>query len=114
MIRSKYADAAEQNKSRVVNEKEKYLLRQQIVEHPFGTIKRQWGFDYVLLKGLKKNEADFGLIFSVYNLRRILSILGAPELKKRLRGAFLNFQLMQRYIKFYIRKYFSYRYRPSW
>jgi transposase len=91
MIRSKYAKTTELNKLRIENEKEKYLLRQQIVEHPFGTIKRQWGFDHVLLKGLKKNEADFGLIFSAYNLRRILSLLGIPELKKRLENAFLFF-----------------------
>lgn len=110
MERSKYAAAVELNKARVVNQKEKYLLRQQIVEHPFGTIKRQWGFDHVLLKGLKKNEADFGLIFSVYNLRRILTILGIPELKKRLRAAFLFFLSLSRYINLYIKKYFSKQY----
>ncbi|MCX6291557.1 MAG: IS1182 family transposase, partial [Bacteroidetes bacterium] len=66
--RSQYAPAVEANSKRIRQEKEKYLLRQQIVEHPFGTIKRQWGFDHVLLKGLKKNEADFGLVFTTYNL----------------------------------------------
>jgi len=91
--RSQFAPAVEANSKRITAEKEKYALRQQIVEHPFGTIKRQWGFDHVLMKGLKKNEAELGLIFSVYNLRRILSILSVPELKKRLVGAFLNFIL---------------------
>ena len=113
IIRSKYAAAVEQNKLRVENEKEKYLLRQQIVEHPFGTIKRQWGFDHVLLKGLRKNEADFGLIFSVYNLRRIFSILGIPEFKKRLESAFLIFLMFGRSINGYINKYFSGQYRTS-
>lgn len=85
--RSQYAAAVDANTKRILLEKEKYLLRQQIVEHPFGTIKRQWGFDHVLLKGLKKNEADFGLIFSVYNLRRLFTILGVNLFKKRLKEA---------------------------
>jgi hypothetical protein len=53
--RSQYAESVEANTKRILLEKEKYLRRQEIVEHPFGTIKRQWGFEYVLLKGLKKN-----------------------------------------------------------
>lgn len=108
--RSQYAKTVEENAKRIIEEKEKYLLRQQIVEHPFGTIKRQWGFDHVLLKGLKKNEADFGLIFSTYNLRRILSILGIPELKKRLSGAFILFLLLLRYIKYSITRNYFYQY----
>ena len=85
--RTQYAKAVEENANRVSAQKEKYLLRQQIVEHPFGTIKRPWGFDYLLLKGKQKCEAEFGIIFSVYNLRRAMSILGFPELKKRLKTA---------------------------
>lgn len=86
--RSQYAEAVDANTKRIRLEKEKYLLRQEIVEHPFGTIKRQWGFDYILLKGLKKNESDFGIIFTVYNLRRLITIIGIDELKKRLQKAF--------------------------
>jgi hypothetical protein len=108
--RSQYAESVEANTKRILLEKEKYLRRQEIVEHPFGTIKRQWGFEYVMLKGLKKNEADFGLIFSVYNLRRVLSILGIPELKKRLKGAFLFFHCPIHYIKQYTIKYIFYQY----
>lgn len=108
--RSQYAPAVEANTKRIQLEKEKYLLRQQIVEHPFGTIKRQWGFDHVLLKGLKKNEADFGLIFTTYNLRRILSILGLPELKKRLGSAFLFFFAPLRLARCNGINYFFHRY----
>jgi transposase len=104
--RSQYAQAVEANTKRIQLEKEKYLLRQQIVEHPFGTIKRQWGFDHVLHKGLTKNEADFGLIFSTYNLRRILSILGIPELKKRLESAFLFFSVPLPCMNHYCINYF--------
>ncbi len=38
--------------ARVKLEKALYRRRQEIVEHPFGTIKRQWGYDYTLMKGL--------------------------------------------------------------
>lgn len=41
--RSQYAAAVEANAKRIAAEKEKYALRQQIAEHPFGIIKRQWG-----------------------------------------------------------------------
>jgi len=59
-----------------------YSLRQQIIEHIFGTIKRQWGFDHILMKGLRKNEGEFGLIYLIYNFRRVMNILGLPKLKK--------------------------------
>ena len=42
--RSEYQSTVDRNNSRIIAEKERYLLRQQIVEHPFGTIKRAWGY----------------------------------------------------------------------
>jgi transposase len=41
--RSQYAEALEENNKRVKEHKETYLRRQQIVEHPFGTIKQGGG-----------------------------------------------------------------------
>jgi transposase len=82
--RSQYQQAVDENNKRVNTEKEKYRRRQEIVEHPFGVIKRQWGYDHVLVKGLGKVEAELGLIFTVYNLRRLITILGAKELIARL------------------------------
>ena len=78
MERSEYAEAAEKNTHRVRKSPSIYSARQQIIEHVFGTIKRQWGYDHILLKGLRKNEGEFGLIYLIYNLRRIINILG-PE-----------------------------------
>jgi hypothetical protein len=54
MERSQYAEAVEQNNKRVKLHKEIYFKRQQIVEHPFGTIKQAWGYGYTLVKGLEK------------------------------------------------------------
>lgn len=44
-----------------------YRQRQAIVEHPFGVIKRQWDFFYVMTKKtIKHASADVGLIFTSY------------------------------------------------
>lgn len=84
--RSEYAEYIEQNRINVENHKELYKQRQAIVEHPYGTIKRQWGFCYIMTKkGIKRASADVGLIFVVYNLRRIMNILGHDVLKKYLK-----------------------------
>jgi len=57
-----------------------------IAEHPFGTIKRQWGFSYILTKrGINHASSDVGFMFIAYNFRRIISILGKDQLMKYLR-----------------------------
>jgi len=83
--RSIYQEAVEANNYRVISEKEKYRRRQEMVEHPFGVVKRQWGYDHVLLKGLDKVEAESNLIFLCYNLKRVINILGINVLIKRLK-----------------------------
>jgi len=80
IVRSEFEDAKDENKQRVEANKEIYQKRKAIVEHPFGTIKRQWGYSYTLLKGFEKVSAEFALIFSAYNLRRAISILGVNAL----------------------------------
>ena len=43
------------------------------MEHPYGTIKRQWGFSYIMTKRfIKRAEADVGMMFTAYNLRRMV------------------------------------------
>ena len=84
--RSEYAEAAEKNTKRVRQHPSIYSARQQIIEHVFGTIKRQWGYDHILLKGLRKNDGEFGLIYLIYNFRRIINILGIEGVKKWVPG----------------------------
>jgi Transposase DDE domain len=86
--RSKYEVAALANKQRITRQRDKYKRRQAIVEHPFGTIKRAWGFHYTLLKGREKIGGEMAIIFTLYNLRRAISILGLEVLKKALKQAF--------------------------
>lgn len=89
--RSEYDDYIEDNRNRTRLNKQTYGRRQEIIEHPFGTIKRQWGYDYTLLKGIPKVRGEWALIFLVYNLKRVLTILGQEELKKRLGEALTSF-----------------------
>lgn len=78
--RSEYVYAIEDNAKRVKANEETYKKRQAIVEHPFGTIKRQWGFDYIITKRtIEAASADVGLIALAYNLKRIINILKASK-----------------------------------
>ena len=81
--RSEFAQNIENNKKRVIESEKLYKRRQAIVEHPFGTIKRQWGFNYIITKKyIKRAEADFGFTMTVYNLKRIINIVGRKEFMK--------------------------------
>lgn len=82
--RSEYQDIIDENNKRVNENPALYKTRQQISEHPFGTIKRSWGYTYTLLKSIKKVNGEMAIIFTMYNLRRAMSILGVIELKRRL------------------------------
>jgi len=75
--RSEYQEYIQHNKEQVELNKALYKQRQAIVEHPYGTIKRQWGFSYFMTKNSSKRaSADVGFMMTAYNLRRIINILG--------------------------------------
>ncbi|MBL7928042.1 MAG: transposase, partial [Bacteroidia bacterium] len=54
-------------------------------EHIFGTIKRKWGYNYTDLRGLQKVNGEVALIMTVYNLKRVINILGIESLLKKLK-----------------------------
>jgi len=90
--RRRYAQNIEDNKLRIENNPSAYKKRQAIVEHPYGTIKRQWGFSYISTKKYKiRASADVGLMFVAYNIRRIMNIIGQNELRKYLVKAAFSF-----------------------
>ncbi|MCY7327359.1 MAG: IS1182 family transposase [Saprospiraceae bacterium] len=86
--RSVFEEAVINNRLRVINNRDKYKRRQAIVEHPFGTIKRSWGYYYTLLKGKEKVEAEYSLVFLTYNLRRAVNILGVTALLEWIKTCF--------------------------
>jgi hypothetical protein len=78
-----------------------YRKRQAIVEHPFGVIKRQWDFYYIMTKkSMKHASADVGLIFTCYNLRRIFNVIGKNQLKEYLKQLAYMFLILIGYFKF--------------
>jgi transposase len=89
--RHEYAEAIELNKQNIKNNPSIYAQRQSIVEHPFGTMKRGWGFDHIITKRtMKRASADVGFIFIAYNLKRIMNIIGIRQLIEILSSKMAN------------------------
>ena len=86
--RSEYQDAVDINNNNIRQNPQYYKRRQAICEHPFGTIKRQWGYTYTLVKGLEKVNGEMNLIMFCYNFRRTKTILGYEQML----AALLNWQ----------------------
>ena len=75
--------------------KQTYKLRQAIVEHPFGIVKRQWDFYYIMTKKtIKRASGDVGLVFCAFNLRRIFNILDKNTLKTYLKDLAFVFRTL--------------------
>jgi transposase len=86
LSRTTFAEYYETNRKAYQEKEHLYKRRQTIVEHPFGTIKRQWGFSYILTKkGIGRASSDVGFMFIAYNLRRIGNILTHDRLREYLR-----------------------------
>jgi len=61
-----------------------YKLRQQIVEHVFGTLKRTMNGGYFLLRTKEKVKCETSLMLLGYNLKRSRNVLGFDEIMRRL------------------------------
>jgi hypothetical protein len=85
-----------ENQAKRVHENSDYdRLRQQVTEHQFGTLKRQWGFTYISMRGKENVLSEVCHCFSVYHLLRTLNILGPKVLLARLKRlvSYLNRQI---------------------
>jgi len=56
--------------------KEMIKKRGSIVEHPFGTIKRNLGWEHYLVRGKEKVSGENALIMFTYNFKRLLNLIG--------------------------------------
>ena len=98
--RSEYQPYIEKNKQNIEANQCLYKKRQSIVEHPYGVIKRQWGFYYITTKkGIQHASADVGLMFTAYNLRRLINIIDKNLLKKFLEELVSAFNKIQLALK---------------
>lgn len=77
-------DAADRMLRRVAENPESLALRKQLVEHPFGTIKRQMRQEYFLLRGQEKVGAETSLTLLAYNLKRVMKLLTLDKLLEAL------------------------------
>ena len=78
--RSEYQDAVDINDNNIKQNPQYYKRRQAICEHPFGTLKRHWGYTHTLLKGLQKVNGEMNLIMFCYNFLRTTNILGFEKM----------------------------------
>jgi transposase len=65
---------------RMLEQPEKVKKRKELVEHPFGTIKRSMNQGYFLMRGRAKVSAEVSLSVLAYNIKRVLNIIGLPKL----------------------------------
>lgn len=65
---------------------EKYKLRQQKAELPFGHIKSNLGAGQFMLRGREGVNAEFSILSTCFNISRMITIFGIPELISRLKG----------------------------
>ena len=65
---------------------EMYQQRKQMAEHPFGTVKRSWGYSYFLTRRTASVRVESLLHFLTYNMKRAIHIVGVRELVLRMQG----------------------------
>lgn len=63
-----------------------YKERQKIVEHVFGSIKRDLGYTYLLLRGNEKVKGESFMHFLVYNIKRVCKIKRVKEIIEAIEG----------------------------
>jgi transposase len=84
ITRGQYSDTYEEADQTFKENIELYRQRQQVVEHPFGTIKRTLDGGYFLLRRRCKVCCETALLFLGYNLKRATNVLGFNEIMARL------------------------------
>ena len=77
ILRSPYQETLDEVDKRTRENKGLYRKRQEIVEHPFGTVKAVWGYKQFLCRGKEKVTAETALAYLAYNLKRVINIFKA-------------------------------------
>ena len=74
--RDQYEADTEAVRRRVLAHPDRLAQRGELVEHPFGTLKRRAGWDHFLVRGLEKVRGEWSLMAWAYNFSRVLNLLG--------------------------------------
>ena len=80
IYRSEYKDIIETMQKRMKEDPTKAQQRKSIVEHPFGTLKHTMGHRYFLMRGKEKVSAEMSMSVLVYNMKRVINIIGITTL----------------------------------
>ena len=107
--RTEYQQYVDRNNNRVNQAPDYYRQRQQIIEHQFGTLKRQWHFDCTLTKGKEKVLGEVYLAFTCYNLKRAMSILGFDGFMSKIKALLSSF--FKNYPSFFRKPAFSFSFK---
>ncbi|MBO8144617.1 MAG: IS1182 family transposase [Thermodesulfobacterium sp.] len=92
IYRWEHEEILEEMDIRVKQNKNKVKMRQWLIEHVFGTIKRSFNQGYFLLKGIKKVDAETGLSVLAYNIKRVINIIGLRKLIMSVRGLKIDYR----------------------
>jgi transposase len=66
--------------ARVQAQPDKLRRRKALVEHPFGTLKRWFGYTYFVVRGLEMVRAEWTLMTLAYNFKRVLNLVSMQNL----------------------------------
>jgi transposase len=100
--RSEYQPYMDKNKENIEKHPGIYKRRQAIIEHTYGIIKRQWGFYFISTKkGIKRASADVGLMFTAFNLRRLINIIDKNLFKEFLQELASLFDIQTALLKLF-------------
>ena len=91
VTRNNYSDIYEEANKIFDENTELYRLRQQIVEHPFGTVKHTMNGRHFLLRTRRKVRCEVALLFLGYNLKRVINVLGFKGIMTRMEAALSKF-----------------------
>lgn len=84
IFRWEHEHITEQHNAKMKTELYKTIVKKRgsIVEHPFGTIKRNLGWNHFLVRGNKKVSGENALIMFAYNFKRLLNLIGIALFQK--------------------------------
>ena len=85
IIHSEYFDVMRRADKLFSANKADFKLRQQVIEHIFGTVKHYLGVPQVYLRTKKKVHGEVSLLFLAYNIKRVSNILGFSGLMAKLK-----------------------------
>lgn len=80
IYRHEYEGIVEKVIQKTIINSKAYNRRNQIVEHPYGTIKRYFGYTYFSRKGLANVNAEVSSFCFAYNLKRLLNIFSTQKI----------------------------------